>query len=319
MKNYNDLIRLVRDTGARESNRTGIDTLTLPGEMLKFDTRDGFPATTSKKLAFDPVKGELIGFMRGYTSAAQFRALGCRVWNQNANENEAWLKNPHRKGVDDLGPVYGSQWRNWPSFKQLDENAPLHLVEKIKADNWEEIGDYHFADQHRVFYKHTDQLANALHDVRHNSQSRRILVSAWNPAVMDQVALPACHVLFQFLPRSDGTLHMTVIMRSVDMFLGAPFNIASYALLLELFAKWSDRTAATLTMFLSDVHIYVNHLDLVEEMLSRTPFDPPELDVVVPVGAAIMSLDELVLGIEPNDIQLLNYKHHPSIKAPMAV
>jgi thymidylate synthase len=210
MKNYQDLMKHVLTVGQREPNRTGIDTITTPGEMLRYDLRDGFPATTTKKLAFDSVKGEYISFLNGATSAAEFRANGCKVWDQNANENAAWLANPNRKGVDDLGPVYGSQWRNWAGQPQILTEAPFlpdHLM-PIFDFVWE--GKTGIVAQQRI-----DQLANALNDIRNNSQSRRIIVTAWNPAVIDKIALPACHMSFQFLPRSDGTLHMTMLMRSI--------------------------------------------------------------------------------------------------------
>lgn len=326
MRQYNELIRHVRDNGQREPNRTGIDTITTPGEMLKFDLREGFPAVTTKKLAFNAVKGELIGFLRGVTSAADFRALGCKVWDKNANDPglqgfpNAWLTNKHRKGTDDLGPVYGSQWRNW-----LGEPAVTTAPSERSDFNPAVIPVIDFAwngSVGSVTQKRIDQLAQALHDVRHNSQSRRILVTAWNPAVLDRIALPACHILFQLLPRSDGTLHMCMYQRSCDLFLGIPFNIASYALLLELFARWTGRTAATLTMFLADTHIYVNHLDQVEEQLSREPFPLPTLDLeaVMPVGdPTTMSLDSLIDCLNPEGIKLVNYQHHPAIDASMAV
>ncbi len=297
MKQYLDLLRLVRDTGQREPNRTGIDTLTLPGEMLKFDLRNGFPAVTTKKLAFNAVKGELIGFLRGCTSAADFRALGFTKWDGNANEDgvdlqgnivpNAWLKSPYRKGPDDLGRLgYSFGWRRY--------GATGH-------------------------YLGVDQIANALHDVRNNAQSRRIIVNAWNPAELNQAALPPCHVLFQLLPRSDGTLHMCMYMRSCDMFLGVPFNIASYALLLELFARWTGRTAATLTMFLADVHIYVNHLDQVNLQLQRSPLYLPQLTIDTPDNVTSMSINEILETLSPDDIQLDEYNHYPAIPAPMAV
>jgi thymidylate synthase len=315
MKQYNDLIRHVRDTGQREPNRTGIDTITTPGEMLKFDLRDGFPAVTTKKLAFKSMCGELVAFLRGATSAADFRALGCGFWDQNANENKDWLANPHRKGVDDLGPVYGSQWRKWGGQVYMALN-PAGASDTLLIDS-KDVGWC----EHSAYQKPIDQLAQALHDVRHNSQSRRIIVSAWNPAVMDRIALPACHIMFQLLPRSDGTLHMCMYQRSVDVFLGLPHNIGSYALLLELFAKWTGRIAATSTMFLADTHIYVDHLPMVEEQLSRTPYPLPTLDLndVMPIDPTAMSLESLLDCLKPEGIKLVNYQHHPAIKASMAV
>lgn len=300
MKQYLALLKEVLHTGQREPNRTGIDTLTIPGAMLKFDMRDGFPAVTTKQLAFKQVVGELIGFLRGHDSAADFRALGCKVWDQNANENAAWLKNPRRNGVDDLGRIYGTQWRD---FRY--ENSESGLVISI------------------------DQIATALEQVRHNPTSRRIIVNAWNPGeVADEyAALPPCHVLFQLMPRSDNTLHMMMYMRSCDMFLGVPFNIASYALLLHLFAAWSGRTPATLTMALADVHIYENHLSQVCEQLTREPMQLPTLKMDL-IGSSVdglthnckgIGLDLLLDDLAPHDFCLVDYNPHPPIKAPMAV
>lgn len=295
MKQYHDALRTVLETGVRQSNRTGIDCITTPGLMLKFDLRDGFPAVTTKKLAFGAVKGELIGFLRGCTSAADFRALGCKVWDQNANENAAWLANPAREGEDDLGRIYGAQWRRWPA-------GALHNGEELIP---------------RI---PVDQIARALHELRHNPTSRRNRVTAWNPAELDKAALPPCHTDFQLIAHvDDGVLHMTMSQRSCDMFLGIPFNIASYALLLELFAAWSGYRAGTLTMFLSDAHIYVNHLDQVHEQLAREPYPLPKLEIDHLVEVSRARLDQILDYLNPDDIRLVNYQSHPALSAPMAV
>ncbi len=288
MRRYLNLLQDILDNGQREPNRTGIDTLTLPGAMLKFDLRDGFPAVTTKKLAFNQVKGELIGFLRGSTSLAEFKALGCDVWDANVAA-PAWQNNPACQGPDDMGRIYGANWRGFGASREVSY-AP-----------W------------------VDQIDVALKLLRSNPESRRILVSAWDPTALDQCALPPCHVLFQLLPRSDGTLHMTMYQRSCDMFLGVPFNIASYALLLELFAAWSGRRAATLTMFLADAHIYVNHIDQVKEQLSREPLGLPKLELDLPVQPEMRTLDKLLDHLAPCDIRLEDYEHHPAIKAEMAV
>lgn len=290
MQQYHDLLRDVLENGQREPNRTGIDTLTLPGATLRFDLRDGFPAVTTKKLYFDSVKGELIGFLRGCTSAADFRELGCKVWDQNANETEAWVQNPNRTGTDDLGRIYGAQWRDWTL---IDHESGLRLS--------------------------LDQIEKALRQVRQDPSSRRIIVSAWNPGELDEMALPPCHVMFQLLPRSDGTLHMTMYQRSCDLFLGLPFNIASYALLLELFAAWTGRTAATLTMFLADVHIYETHMAQVKEQLTREEYSLPRLRLDLPLNCFRMSLTALLDDLRPDHITLRNYQSHPALPAPMAV
>jgi thymidylate synthase len=301
MEQYHNLARLVLAEGQWEENRTGIRTLAIQGESLKFDLREGFPAITTKKLAFKSVVGELIGFLRGVTSAADFRALGCNVWDQNANENAMWLANPYRKGTDDLGPIYGSQWRNWIG------------CQTIEGTHGEYLSPYTI-----------DQIDDALQILRHDPfgpKGRQNIVTAWNPAVLDEIALPACHVLFQLIARRDGTLHMVMYQRSVDLFLGLPFNIASYALLLHLFAAWSGRTAATLTMHLGDVHIYENHMEQVYEQLTREPYPLPKLDIsyALPNNAVDAPLDCLLENLTVDGVVLEDYQHHPAIKAPMAV
>ena len=295
-QNYLNLLRDILANGVYQQNRTGIGARTLPGAMLKFDLRDGFPAITTKKLAFGAVKGELIGFLRGCRNASEFRALGCNIWDQNANETPAWLASPYRKGEDDLGRIYGVQWRQ--------------QMERIT-----EAGDV-------ATFATVDQLGLALDKVRNDPTNRRIIVNAWNAVDvhLGRAALPPCHVLFQLLPHVDGrVLHMTMYQRSCDMFLGVPFNIASYALLLELFAAWTGYTAGTLTMFLADAHVYENHVDQVYEQLRREPFPAPRLRISHPAGIEAKGLEELLAGLHPDDIQLENYQSHAAIKAPMAV
>lgn len=292
MQQYHDLLQKILDTGVRQSNRTGIDTLTIPGEMLKFDLRDGFPAVTTKKLAWNAVKGELIGFLEGTSSLARFKELGCNVWDANAAA-PAWQNNPVCKGEDDLGRIYGTQWRDW---------------------NADQGGNYEMG---------VDQIAVALDLLRNNPESRRIIVNAWNAAELDKAALPPCHVMFQLLPHVETkTLHMTMYQRSCDTFLGIPFNIASYALLLELFCHWSGYTAGTLTMFLADAHIYVNHIDQVKEQLSREHKPLPKLWIESKAGPQHIQglpIDVLISSLDPKKLHLQDYDCHPAIKAPMAV
>ncbi len=290
MKQYLAALQQVMDEGVLQDNRTGVPTLTVPGMMLKFDLRDGFPAVTTKKLFFDGVKGENIGFLRGTTSLKEFQSLGCNVWNANASA-DYWQNNPACYGPDDLGRIYGAQWRDYAGS---DCRIPEH-----------ERG--------------VDQIKVALGLLRNNPESRRILVNAWNPSELDKACLPPCHVLFQLLPHtSSKTLHMTMYQRSCDMFLGVPFNIASYALLLHLFAAWSGFEVGTLTMFLADAHIYTNHVDQVREQLSRNPLPLPQLDLDIPNHAEQLNLDTLLMNLGPSEICLVNYSHHPAIKAPMA-
>lgn len=300
MRQYLDLLTHVLARGKHHENRTGIPTLRVTGAMLSFDMTEGFPAMTTKHLAFRQVVGELLGFIRGYESAEAFRKLGCTIWDANANENAAWLANPNRRGDDDLGRIYGAQWRN---YRGANRN---------------------------IAYRSTDQLKVAIREILGNPTSRRIIVNAWNPNEIDQMSLPPCHVLHQYHVDPDtGGLSMTMYQRSCDLFLGVPFNIASYALLLHLVARVTGLRADNLTMFLADVHIYGNHLEQVKTQLRREPLTLPTLDlcemdhfhtagnvtVSERVAWAMLQLEQLV----PQDIDLLGYGYYPAIKAPMAV
>lgn len=286
MRQYLNLLEKVLVEGEWQDNRTGIPTIRIDGAMLQFDLTKGFPAVTTKKLAFNQVKGELVGFIRGYDNAGAFRGVGCNIWDQNANENQAWLDSNARKGHDDLGRIYGQQWRSWP----------------------------------KDICGHIDQLKEAVNKVMDDPTSRRIIVSAWNPADMDRMALPPCHIMFQLLVDvKNGTLSMCMYQRSCDLFLGIPFNIASYALLLELIAHVTGYKAKQLTMFLADVHIYKNHMEQVTEQLSREPITLPALLLCDSIAGRNCDPFKQLELVVPPDISLINYQHHPSIKAEMAV
>jgi len=298
MDQYLNLLSQVRKFGARQRNRTGVDTFMIPGQILRFDCSSTFPAMTTKKLFFKPIVGELLGFIRGYTSAAQFRSLGCSIWDANANDPgppespNAWLKSPYRIGDDDLGRIYGFQWRNWGAPKL----APTKGFDQLQA------------------------AVNSL-STPTGSQSRRIIVSVWNPVEVanGQMALPPCHLLYQFLvTQADNCLHTCVYMRSIDTFLGLPFNIASYALLLNLVACATGHKVGTLTMFLADLHIYANHMDAVDEQLSRDPKALPTL-VIPPFDNEVPSAMMYLELLRPNEIYLNGYESHPPIRVPMAV
>lgn len=286
MKQYLNLLERVLEEGKWQQNRTGIPTKRIEGAMLEFNLKEGFPAVTTKKLAWKNVVGELLGFIRGYTDAEMFRELGCKIWDQNANENEAWLANKNRVGKDDLGRIYGAQWRNW--------TVP-YSTQTI------------------------DQLANAVEDILHNPTSRRIIVTAWNPGEMDLMALPPCHMTYQFLVDVESNeLSLCMYQRSCDLFLGIPFNIASYALLLEMVAAATGRVASKLVMFLADVHIYQNHIEQVIEQLKREPFTLPQLKIAEVFFNSPDGLTRLQ-DAEPSDFQLENYVSHLPIKGEMAV
>lgn len=291
MRQYLNLLQKVLDEGVLCHNRTGIDTLRIVGDKLEFDLKDGFPAVTTKRLAWKAVVGELLAFLDGADNASYFRAYGCKIWDQNANENKTWLENRYRRGQDDLGRIYGVQWRRW------------------KGDR-----------------RQIDQIQEALDKVLNDPWNRRIIVNAWNPDDLDKMALPPCHILFQLhCNPNTREMSMTMYQRSCDMFLGVPFNIASYALLLSMFAWVSGYTPRKLVMFLADVHIYTNHIDQVKEQLTREPKPLPQLKILRDLHTHISGgtpTDDAVFNISichPEDFLLANYSCWPAIKGEMAV
>jgi len=323
MQQYQQLIETVLTEGSWQDNRTGIRTLSVPGAMMRFDLAQGFPAVTTKKLAFKAVVGELCAFLRASRSAADFRALGCKVWDQNANENRQWLDNPFRAGLDDLGPVYGVQWREWPAFKVLDASATAQIA-AAQANGFTVIAPLvEDGVQKVLLYKAVDQLRECLDTIVNNPGSRRILFHGWNPAVLDEVALPACHLLYQFLPNATTKeLSLCLYVRSNDIGLGTPFNIAEAAVLLSLVARLTGYTPRWFSYFVGDAHIYENHMDMVQEQLKREPFPLPQLVISdrVPAFAETGRYEpEWLEKIEPSDFSLEGYQHHAPITAPMAV
>lgn len=288
MQSYLQLLKQTFNQGTRQKNRTGIDSFMIPGGMMQFDLANGFPILTTKRVAFRQVVGELLGFIRGYSNAEDFRRLGCHVWDANANKNTQWLENPYRKGNDDLGRIYGVQWRDWNGTDG-------------RSDGF-------------------DQLRRALELLKQDPTSRRNIVTAWNPTELHVMSLPPCHLLFQLLvEQGRGALHMTMYMRSCDMFIGVPFNISSYALLLALIAKATGYEPGRLTMFLADVHIYENHLDQVKLQLTREPRSRPMLNIVKSDPADFRSPIAWLENIDPGEIELEGYDPHPPIKGEMAV
>lgn len=323
MQQYQQLIETVLAEGSWQDNRTGIRTLSVPGAMMRFDLAKGFPAVTTKKLAFKSVVGELCAFLRASRSAADFRALGCKVWDQNANENRQWLDNPFRAGTDDLGPVYGVQWREWPAYKVLDAAATAQ-IDAARANGFSVVAPLTENGVARVLlYKAVDQLRECLDTIVNNPGSRRILFHGWNPAVLDEVALPACHLLYQFIPNATTKeISLCLYVRSNDIGLGTPFNIAEGAVLLALVARLTGYTPRWFSYFVGDAHIYENHMEMVREQLTRAPFPSPRLVISgrVPAFAETGRYEpEWLEKIEPSDFSLEGYQHHPPITAPMAV
>ncbi len=277
MKQYLDLLRHVLERGVRKPTRakllsTGenIDALSVFGYQMRFDLNEGFPAVTTKKLAFNAVVHELLWFLSGSTRVADLRKHNVTIWDEWENAN------------GDAGPIYGKQWRTWeaPDGKQIDQIA--YLLEGIQAVK-------------------QDPTAAA---------GRRLVISAWNPADLQAMSVPACHTLCQFL-LTEGRLSCQLYQRSADSFLGVPFNIASYALLTHLVAHVSGVGVGDYIHTFGDVHIYTNHLEQVEEQLRRQPYPLPRLWI----DPAINDLDHL----ERRQIALLDYRHHPALTGEVAV
>lgn len=324
MQQYLQLVQSILDAGTWQENRTGIRSISIPGASMRFDlARDGFPAITTRRLPFKSAVGELLGFLRGYRSAAQFRALGCKVWDQNANENAQWLANPYRIGPDWLGEIYGYQWRNWPAYKLLDAERQEQIDDAL-ARGYRVIGRVAEEGRPRVLlHKAIDQVRQCLDTIVAKPTDRRILFHAWNCAELDQMALPPCHLLYQFLPNpGQRELSLCLYVRSNDIGLGAPFNLCEAAVLLSLAARLTGYVPRFLTYFIGDAHIYESHLGMLEEQLRRKPFAAPRLAIAarVPVYAETGRYEPQWLErVEPNDFSLENYRHHASLSAPMAV
>lgn len=274
MKQYLDALKKIMDEGIQKPDRTGVGTRALFGMQMRYKMNDGFPAVTTKKLAFNSMKAELIWFLSGSSDVKELQKMGCHIWDGNA---EAPYWKPKARFEGDLGRIYGIQWRSWrvpDSKKTIDQIA--RLIEKIKTD----------------------------------PSDRRLILTAWNPGELDQMALPPCHMFSQFFV-ADGKLSLQMYQRSCDMFLGVPFNIASYSLLLHMIAQVTNLKPYEFIHTLGDAHIYLNHFDQVKEQLSRKPLPLPKLWL----NPKIKDVDKFTM----DDIKLIDYQHHPPIKAPLAV
>jgi thymidylate synthase len=329
---YLDLLEHTLKTGTRQSNRTGVDTFFLPGATMQFDLRKGFPLLTTKKMAVEGMKGELLAFLKGAENAATFREMGCKFWDLNANDpgkegrQNLWLSNPYRKGTDDLGRVYGAQWTDLQGVRKVDMNASPEMLEHLKKEGWVQTGVFSSMDaskpQQMVFERSINQVLKAVNTIRNNPTDRRIIVNAWNPHEFDMMALPPCHVLYQFIVNvQDNELHLCMYQRSCDMFLGVPMNIASASLFLSLVAHVTGYQAATFTHFLADTHIYENHVGQVKEQLSRTLRPLPKLVISdrIPRGTADSFHAEDIFSFLSSDISFADYNPHGPLRAPMAV
>ena len=277
---YLDLLRLVLNEGTEKGDRTGTGTLSHFGAQLRFDLASGFPLLTTKKVHFKSIAYELFWFLSGSTHVDYLQANGVRIWNEWATaEQTARFNRP----AGDLGPVYGHQWRNYGATK--DEN-----------------GNYH-ADG-------VDQITQVIEQIKTNPNSRRLIVSGWNPGEADQVALPPCHTMFQFFV-ADNKLSCQLYQRSADLFLGVPFNIASYALLTHMVAQICGLEVGEFIWTGGDCHIYQNHREQVELQLTRSLYALPTLTLNSDVSD--------IFAFNYDDISIEDYESHPAIKAKVAV
>ncbi|MDH5476464.1 MAG: thymidylate synthase [Cyclobacteriaceae bacterium] len=264
MKQYLDLMQDIMTNGAEKGDRTGTGTRSVFGRQLRFDLSKGFPLLTTKKLHIRSIIYELLWFLNGDTNIKYLNDNKVKIWDEWADEN------------GDLGPVYGHQWRSWPT----PEGGTV------------------------------DQITQVLDQIKNNPNSRRHIVSAWNVAEVNNMALPPCHTMFQFYV-ADGKLSCQLYQRSADYFLGVPFNIASYSLLVYMFAQQCGLAPGDFVWTGGDVHLYVNHLDQAKEQLSRSTMGLPQLN--------IKSKPNSVFEYQYEDFEILNYQAHPTIKAPIAV
>ena len=264
MRQYLDMMRLVRDTGTRKDDRTGTGTLSVFGHQMRFDLGEGFPLVTTKKLHLRSIIHELLWFLSGDSNIRYLKENGVSIWDEWADEN------------GDLGPVYGVQWRRWPT-----------------PDG-----------------RHIDQVSQIMQQLRDTPDSRRMILSAWNVAEIDNMALPPCHCLFQFFV-ADGKLSCQLYQRSCDIFLGVPFNIASYALLTHMMAQQADLEVGDFIWTGGDCHLDLNHLEQADEQLSRELLPLPTLQ--------IKRRPASLFDYRFEDFEIQNYESHPHIKAPVAV
>lgn len=264
MRQYLDLLTKILDEGVDKSDRTGTGTLSVFGHQMRFDLSAGFPVLTTKKLHLKSIIHELLWFLRGETNTAYLKEHGVTIW-------DAWADDE-----GELGPVYGYQWRSWPT-----------------ADG-----------------RHVDQISDVVQQIQDNPDSRRLIVCAWNVGDVPRMALPPCHLLFQFYV-ADGRLSCQLYQRSADVFLGVPFNIASYSLLTMMIAQVTDLQPGEFVHTFGDVHLYKNHLDQAHRQLSREPKSLP----VMKINPDVRSIFDFCY----DDFRLENYDPHPRIAAPIAV
>lgn len=309
MKNYNELLRKILESGIESTDRTGVGTIGLVGQQLRYDLSVGFPAVTTKRLAWKAVLSELLWFIEGSHDERRLCEIlhGTRDWSKRT----IWTDNYENQGValgytnGNLGPVYGKQWRDW---KDTVLSSNPEEIKDLKSKGYKVLDSTYFHGV--VLERHTDQLLDLIEGLKNNPDSRRHIMNAWNVGELDKMALPPCHTLSQFFVK-DGKLSCHLYQRSADLFLGVPFNIASYSLLTHMLAQVCGLGVGEFIWTGGDVHIYKNHVEAVQEQLSRDERALPTLWI-----------DESITDIEQftmDSFKLEGYDPHPTIKAPMAV
>lgn len=280
MKQYLDLLQKILTDGRDRDDRTGTGTRGIFGHQMRFDLREGFPMLTTKKLHLRSILHELLWFLQGETHVASLQAAGVHIWDEWATPEQTAR---FGRSAGDLGPVYGHQWRNFGATKQPDGSYASDGV---------------------------DQIQKLMEQIRKTPNSRRLIVSGWNPREADDVALPPCHTLFQFYVQ-DGELSCQLYQRSADVFLGVPFNIASYALLTLMIAQACNLKPGEFVHTFGDAHLYKNHLDQARLQLTREPRKLPQMKI----NPAVKD----IFGFRFEDFELVDYEPHPHIKAEVSV
>lgn len=317
MKELNQLYRKILNEGEKVIDRTQVGTLAIFGEQIKFNQKEGFPAVTAKKLAWKSVVSELLWFLRGSTNVNDLRALLHGEENRfNLDKKTIWDDNYNNQGKalgytdGELGPVYGGQWRSRNDIVMAD--AYDGSGDLLEALGYTEVGYDTYTGQ-KFYQRKIDQVDNLVNRAKSNPECRRMIVSAWNPAEQHLMTLPPCHYGYQIRVTGDH-IDLLWTQRSVDSFLGLPFNIASYALLQAIFGRILGKTPRYLTGQLGDTHIYLNHTEQVLEQLSREPLPAPTL-WINPDLQTLVDFETATV----DDFKLVGYESHAAIKAPMAV
>jgi thymidylate synthase len=322
---YQDLLQDILDNGVEKKDRTGTGTISVFGRQIRHRMSQGFPLLTTKKMAWNVMVAELLWFLRGDTNIKFLLDYDCHIWDGDAYKNYAWKTSldpgeqftkeqfikkiktdaEFAKKWGDLGPIYGKQWRSWETN---DTDAP----------------------RYEHYTKDIDQILNLINELKTNPDSRRLMVSAWNVGELDQMVLPPCHYGFQVYTREENGQRYISLMwnqRSVDTFLGLPFNIASYGLLLAIIAKEVGMYADELIGNLGDVHLYSNHIEQAKEQISREPFELPKVQIternwyqhqLVKERLGEKTFSEKIMSYRPDCFELVGYQSHPKIKAPLS-